>query len=169
VRTATTNSIVHIGALLLLMSLSMTAGGVIEDSNIIQGFSENTELFGSVWQTTAMLVIALIIIGMCMDPFGAVVLVSGTIAQVAYQHGIEPIHFWMITLVAFELGYLSPPVAVNHLLTRQVVGEKEVQLAAEEVIGKPFWYRHEKILLPIVVMGASLLFVAFAPLIYMNY
>ncbi|OUS26297.1 hypothetical protein A9Q99_18895 [Gammaproteobacteria bacterium 45_16_T64] len=167
-RTATTHGIVHIGALLLLMGLSLAAGGVIEDSHIIQDFSENSTLFGSVWQTMLILLIALVIIGMCMDPFGAVVLVSGTIAQVAYQQGIEPIHFWMITLVAFELGYLSPPVAVNHLLTRQVVGEKEVLLASEEVIGKSFWLRHEKILLPLVVMGISLVLVAFAPLIYMN-
>ncbi|MBV1921981.1 MAG: TRAP transporter permease [Pseudomonadales bacterium] len=168
VRNATTNSIVHIGALLLLMALSLAAGGVIEDSHIIQNFSENADLFGNVWQTMALLLIALVIIGMCMDPFGAVVLVSGTIAQVAYQNGIDPLHFWMITLVAFELGYLSPPVAVNHLLTRQVVGEKEVELAAKEVIGQPFWFRHEKILLPLTVMGVSLLLVAFAPLIYMN-
>ncbi len=168
VRTATTNGIVHIGALLLLMGLSLAAGGVIEDSHIIQDFSENSDLFGNMWQTMVVLLIALVIIGMCMDPFGAVVLVSGTIAQVAYQQGIEPIHFWMITLVAFELGYLSPPVAVNHLLTRQVVGEKEVLLATEETIGKSFWLRHEKILLPLTVMGISLILVAFAPLIYMN-
>lgn len=168
IRTATTNGIVHIGALLLLMGLSLAAGGVIEDSHIIQDFSENSDLFGSVWQTMIVLLIALVIIGMCMDPFGAVVLVSGTIAQVAYQQGIEPIHFWMITLVAFELGYLSPPVAVNHLLTRQVVGEKEVLLATEEAAGKSFWLRHEKILLPLVVMGISLILVAYVPLIYLN-
>jgi len=168
IRQATTSSIVHIGALLLLMALSLSAGGVIEDSHIIQGLTENADLFGNVWQTMGILLIALVIIGMCMDPFGAVVLVSGTIAQVAYQNGIEPLHFWMITLVAFELGYLSPPVAVNHLLTRQVVGEEEVELAAKEVIGKPFWFRHEKILLPLTVMGVSLIIVAFAPLFYIN-
>ena len=38
----------------------------------------------------------------------------------------------MVTLVAFELGYLSPPVARNHLLTRQVVGEAEVLAAQQE-------------------------------------
>lgn len=168
IRAATTNGIIHIGALLLLMGLSLAAGGVIEDSHIIQGFSENESLFGNTWQTMGLLLIALVIIGMCMDPFGAVVLVSGTIAQVAYQQGIEPIHFWMITLVAFELGYLSPPVAVNHLLTRQVVGEKEVELSIAEVVGKSFWLRHEKILLPLTVMGISLILVAFGPLIYMN-
>ena len=72
----------------------------------------------------------------------------------------------MVTLVAFELGYLSPPVALNHLLTRQVVGEKETKLAKEETAGQPFWNRHEKLLLPLTVMSIALVLVAFGPLIF---
>ena len=70
----------------------------------------------------------------------------------------------MLTLVAFELGYLSPPVALNHLLTRQVVGEEEAARAVEDVVGESFWYRHERVLLPLVVMGTTLLIVAIMPL-----
>jgi TRAP-type C4-dicarboxylate transport system permease large subunit len=93
-----------------------------------------------------------------------VILVSATIATIAYDSGIHPVHFWMVTLVAFELGYLSPPVALNHLLTRQVVGEEEVRLAAEESRDLAFWYRYEKILLPLVTMAIALMIVAFVPL-----
>jgi len=99
-----------------------------------------------------------------MDAFGAIILVSGTISSIAYANGIEPLHFWMTTLVAFELGYLSPPVALNHLLTRQIVGEAEVRLAATE--GHTFWQRYEKILLPITVVGIALMLVAFVPLYF---
>ena len=70
----------------------------------------------------------------------------------------------MLTLVAFELGYLSPPVALNHLLARQVVGEKEA-LAAVLTEGT-FYQRYEKILLPLITMGTVLLIVAFTPLFY---
>jgi hypothetical protein len=42
------------------------------------------------------------------------------------------------------------------------VGEREVALASQE--GHNFWYRHEKILLPLTVMGISLIIVAFLPL-----
>jgi len=68
--------------------------------------------------------------------------------------------------MAFELGYLSPPVSLNHLLTRQVVGDDEVILALQE--GDNFYYRHERILLPLMVMGTTLLIVAFVPLMVMN-
>ena len=37
------------------------------------------------------------------------------------------IHFWMVVLVTFELGYLTPPGNLNHLLTRQVVGNVEIE------------------------------------------
>ena len=102
--------------------------------------------------------------GVGTDAYGGVVLVTATIADIAYKNGIDSVHFWMVTLVAFELGYLSPPVALNHLLTRQVVGEREFELAKEESAGENFWYRHERILLPLVTMAVALVIVAFLPL-----
>ena len=68
----------------------------------------------------------MVLVGMTMDALGAVVLVSVTLAKVAYDNGIDPVHFWMMVLVAFELGYLTPPVALNHLLARQVIGPESI-------------------------------------------
>ena len=146
----------------MLMGMSVSIGGVIERAEVMAMVP--TE-FSSIWVAMALLVGILVVIGMVMDPYGAVILVSATIASIAYDSGIDPVHFWMVTLVAFELGYLSPPVALNHLLTRQVVGEEEVRLSKEEVIGENFWYRHEKILLPLVTMATALVIVAFVPLL----
>jgi len=159
IREATTETTGHIGALLMLMGMSISIGGVIERVELMSMVP--TE-FGSIWVAMTLLVAILVVIGMIMDPYGAVILVSATIATIAYDSGIDPVHFWMVTLVAFELGYLSPPVALNHLLTRQVVGEEEVRLSALE--GHNFWYRHERILLPLVTMGLALLVVAYVPL-----
>jgi TRAP-type C4-dicarboxylate transport system permease large subunit len=158
-REATTETTGHIGALLMLMGLSVSLGGVIERTHMMDLVPAG---FDSVWLAMGLLVAILVVIGMIMEPYGAVILVSATFASIAYDSGIDPVHFWMVTLVAFELGYLSPPVALNHLLTRQVVGEREVALASQE--GHNFWYRHEKILLPLTVMGIALIIVAFLPL-----
>ncbi|MCK5830797.1 MAG: TRAP transporter large permease subunit [Methylococcales bacterium] len=160
IRMASSESSVHIGALLLLMGLSFVLGGVIERSGLLNNIPDD---FSSIWVTLSFLIVVLVGIGMIMDPFGAVVLVSGTIAQIAYNNGINPVHFWMITLVSFELGYLTPPVALNHLLTRQMVGYQETALAGLE--GDNFWYRHEKILLPLVTMGTTLLLVTIVPVL----
>jgi TRAP-type C4-dicarboxylate transport system permease large subunit len=161
--TAVDNSAIQIGALLMLMACSFTVGGIIERGG---GVLTIPEAFGSIYTAMAFLVLFLVLIGMIMDPFGALILVTGTIAPVAYAQGIHPIHFWMTCLMAFELGYVSPPVSLNHLLTRQVVGDEEVALALQE--GDSFYYRHERIILPLLVMGTTLLLVAFGPLFYMQ-
>src|SRR5699024_11996909 len=97
------------------------------------------------------------------DPYGAVTLINATLAGVAIKAGIEPMHFWIVALISFELGYLTPPVALNHLLTRQVVGDDVVEAAKPETGN--FWYRYEKYTLPIAVLLTALLVVAFGPLI----
>ncbi|MHA7925101.1 MAG: TRAP transporter large permease subunit [Marinobacter sp.] len=158
---AASDSAVHIGALLALIGFSICLGGILERSDIVHAlFPEDLT---SPWIAMLVIVVMLTIIGMVMDPFGAVILVSATVAQPAIQIGIDPLHFWIVCLVAFELGYLSPPVALNHLLTRQVVGESEV-LAAEK--RGSFWRRYERLLLPLSVMAPTLLFVAFVPLLF---
>ena len=145
------------------MGASFAVGGVVERAGMTPDFPDT---FTSVYGTMALIMLFLVFIGMIMDPFGALILVSSTVAPVAYAQGIDPIHFWMVCLVAFELGYLSPPVSLNHLLTRQVVGEEEARLAAQE--GDTFYYRHEKILLPLMVMGTTLIIVTFVPLYFLN-
>lgn len=162
IRFATTETIAHIGALILLMALSLSIGGVVERSGLMESFPHQ---FPNIWVAMALFVGILVFVGMIMDPFGAVILVSATIAPIAYNNGIDPVHFWMVVLVSFELGYLSPPVALNQLLLRQVVGEAETDKAGEEVRNAGFYRRFERWILPVLVMGTGLLIVAFGPLI----
>ncbi len=165
VRYSTNETTSEIGALLFLFGLSVSVGGVIERAGVMELFPHS---FDTPWSAMVLLVVILVILGMIMDAFGAVILVSATIATIAYQSGIHPIHFWMVTLVAFELGYLSPPVALNHLLTRQVVGEREFELAAEEAKNGNFYQRHERVLMPLIVMATALVLVAFVPLMIID-
>jgi len=71
--------------------------------------------------------------------------------------------------VAFELGYLLPPVALNQLLTRQVVGEAEIDKSDAEVAGAGFYRRYERWILPCVVMSLSLAIVAYGPLMVQHF
>ncbi len=162
IRFATNETIGHIGALLSLMTLSLAMGGVIERSEIM---NLAPKVFENHWTAMAFLVVVKVILGMIMDPFGAVLLVSGTLAPIAYANNIDPVHFWMMVLVAFELGYLLPPVALNQLLTRQVIGEAEVNTADSEVRQLGFYRRYERWILPLSVMTVGLSIVAFGPLL----
>ena len=159
---ACTSSSGHIGALLMLMTASVCLGGVVERSEVMTRLLPQT--MGSPFMTMTVLVVIMVVVGMTMDALGAVVLVSVSIAPYAYENGIDPVHFWMMVLVAFELGYLTPPVAINHLLARQVAGpEARVENFAVEggVLA-----RYEHVLLPMAVMGTALVLVAFVPLVW---
>lgn len=150
---------VHIGALLMLMATFTIMTG-LGGETVSPTFLADMD---TIWGVMGCLVVMFVLIGMFMESMAAVGMVSLMIAPIAYQQGVDPIHFWMTCLVALELGYLSPPVALSHIFTRQVVGEEEAQLAAQE--GDTFYYRYEKFLLPLMVMGTTLMLVAFGPLI----
>lgn len=155
-----TDASIHIGGLLMLMStfiIMMALGGKAVSMTFLADFSSTFALM-------CALIGIFILLGMFMESMAAIGLVSLTIAPIVYTQGIDPTHFWMTCLVALELGYLTPPVALSHIFTRQVVGEEECLLAEQE--GHNFYYRHERLLLPLLVMGTTLMIVAFGPLLY---
>lgn len=161
IRVATMETVGHLGGYLFLILLSQAAGGVIERSGIIH---YAPDVFDNAWSAMAFMSIALVVLGMFMEPLGAIFLVSGTLAPLAYKSGIDPVHFWMMVLVAFELGYLMPPVALNQLLARQVVGDDLIDAADEEVAKQSFYRRYERWILPCAVMTLGLILVSFVPL-----
>ncbi|MBM9579783.1 TRAP transporter large permease subunit [Leptospira sp. 201903070] len=154
----------HLGALLMLMGLSACMGGVFERSNVINLFP--TQL-GSPLSAMIILTIVLVIIGMLMDPYGAVILVSVTLYPIAKANGIHPLNFWMTALVSFELGYLTPPVALNHLLTKHVV--REYLESEPEIHHASFFSRYERVIVPIIVLFLTLIVTAFGPLLYQSW
>jgi len=151
----------HVGALLMVMAGSVGLGGVVERSEVMALVPAS---FGSVWITMTVLVVIMVVVGMTMDALGAVVLVSVTVATVAYDNGIDPAHFWMVVLVGFELGYLTPPVSLNHLLARQVIGPAAAVEVTDPRTG--FWERYEHLLVPMIIMGTALVIVAYGPLFF---
>lgn len=161
IRYATNETIGHIGALLMLMALSVAVGGLIERAEIVHFLPHDMGMLGAL----AFMMLLLAFVGMVTDPFGAVILVSATIAPVAYHYGIHPIHFWMIVLMAFEFGYVTPPIALNHQLTRMSVGDEEVLAADEEAKRKytNIYFRYERWFLPMIILGSALVLTTFVP------
>ena len=157
---ATSETVGHIGALVILMALSVSVGGFLEHIQIMEAFPKD---ISSTFVVISLIVMLMIFVGMIMDPFGAVILITATVAPVAYQYGIDPVHFWMIALVGFELGYITPPVALNHLLARQAIGDAEVAEADAEVRHLSFFYRYERWIFPLLVMVPAILIIAYVP------
>jgi TRAP-type C4-dicarboxylate transport system permease large subunit len=166
IRVATNETVGHLGSYMFLILLSQAIGGVIERSEIV---NLAPAVFSSPEMCMGFLMLVLVILGMFMEPLGAIFLVSGTLAPMAYANGIDPIHFWVMVLMSFEVGYLMPPVALNQLLARQVVGDDIIVKADQEVAHLSFYRRYERWILPNVVMVVGLLLVGWGPQILQHF
>ncbi len=69
---ATAETVGHIGALIILMALSASVGGLIERTEIVEYLPTH---LGSIYISLFFIAMLLALIGMCTDPFGAVILV----------------------------------------------------------------------------------------------
>jgi TRAP-type C4-dicarboxylate transport system permease large subunit len=168
VRVATTETVGMMGGYVYLILVSQALGGVIERSDVMGLIPTQT---GSQVLVMTCMMVAMVLVGMLLEPFGAIFLVSSTLAPLAYSSGIDPVHFWITVLVAFELGYLTPPVAINQLLARQALSARVTREAVQEALalteeGASFYRRHERWLLPCGVMSVALLLVAYVPLFW---
>lgn len=59
----------------------------------------------------------LIIVGMMMDIFSAIIVVVPLILPIAREFQIDPLHLGIIFLTNLEIGYLTPPVGLNLFLS----------------------------------------------------
>ena len=82
-------------------------------------FSWIKSTFESKWSFLFALNIFLLLVGMTMDIFSAIVVVVPLIAPVAMDpaYNIDPYHLGVIFLLNLELGYLTPPVGLNLFIT----------------------------------------------------
>jgi len=55
----------------------------------------------------------LLVVGMLMDIFSAIVVVVPLIVPIAAQFGINPYHLGIVFLLNLEIGYMTPPVGLN--------------------------------------------------------
>lgn len=70
----------------------------------------------SKWMFLLLLNLFLIVVGMLMDIYSAIVIVVPLIVPLGRAFGIEPVHLGIIFLTNLELGYLTPPVGANLFL-----------------------------------------------------
>jgi tripartite ATP-independent transporter DctM subunit len=115
----------------VMAEAGMLVGGVLLILGVALGFT-NYLAFAEVparaveWVTAAvhakwafllLLNLFLLVVGMLMDVFSAIVIVAPLIVPLGNAFGIAPVHLGIIFLANLELGYLTPPVGMNLFLS----------------------------------------------------
>jgi len=66
--------------------------------------------------------IFLLLLGMVIDNFAAMVLLVPILMPIVHQYGIDPVHFGVIMNVNLMIGAITPPVGLCLFVTSRVAG-----------------------------------------------
>ena len=106
-------SMVLVGAILMILATAMGLTNFLIDQQVPQKLFEYiSQVVSSKIFFLMLLNVFLLIIGMMMEIFSAIVVVP-LIIPVAKQYGIDPVHLGIIFLANLEIAYLLPPVGLN--------------------------------------------------------
>ncbi|HPX99858.1 MAG TPA: TRAP transporter large permease subunit [Candidatus Marinimicrobia bacterium] len=108
------DSVQLVGGILIILSCSMGATAYLIDAEIPQkALLWAQQVFSSKITFLLVLNIFLLITGMMLDIFSAIIIVVPLIVPIALSYGINPVHLGIIFLTNLEIGYLTPPVGLN--------------------------------------------------------
>lgn len=144
-------SMMLVGAILAILGMALGLTNYLVDEQVPQALFQFVQSHvGS--RLTFLLILNgfLLIVGMMMDIFSAIIVVVPLILPIANEFGINPLHLGIIFLTNLEIGYLTPPVGLNLFLS---------SLRFE----KPILDITKSVLAFMALMAAALLVITYVP------
>ena len=103
-----------VGAILLILAVSLASTNYMIDAGVPEKVFDTIQAHVTDGFTFLLLLtIFLLILGMMLDIFSAIVIMIPIILPIAVQYGIHPIHLGILFLANMQLGYFTPPVGMN--------------------------------------------------------
>jgi C4-dicarboxylate transporter DctM subunit len=85
--------------------------------NMVLHLTDNPYVF------LAIVNVLLLLAGMVIDSFSAIIIFAPLLLPVATQLGIDPLHFGIVVTVNLAIGYISPPLAGNLFIVASISGQ----------------------------------------------
>ncbi|HJL19140.1 MAG TPA: TRAP transporter large permease subunit [Sandaracinaceae bacterium LLY-WYZ-13_1] len=108
------DSMTMLGAILVILATALGFTGYLIQANVPDQMVDwMDEFISSPVMFLLALNVFLLVVGMLMDIFSAIVVVVPLIVPIAREFGIDPYHLGIVFLLNLEIGYLTPPVGLN--------------------------------------------------------
>ena len=108
------DSMVLVGGVLIILAVSLASTNYLIDTEVpTRLFDFVKEHIDSKLTFLILLNIFLLMLGMILDVFSALVIMVPLILPMAVGYGINPIHLGIIFLANMQIGYFTPPVGMN--------------------------------------------------------
>lgn len=112
-----TEAMVLVAAILVVLGMSLASTNVMIDAGVPQRLFEWVEPFIDSHLVFLLVVNALLLVaGMLLDIFAALVILAPLIIPVAMAFGVDPVHLGIVFLANLQIGYCTPPVGINLFL-----------------------------------------------------
>jgi tripartite ATP-independent transporter DctM subunit len=126
-----------VGAILLILSTALALTNFLVDREVpMMLIIFMKKYLSNRYSFLFLLNIFLLIINM-MDIFSAIIIVVPLILPIAKEFGVHPVHLAIIFLTNLELGYLTPPLGINLILSSFRFKRPVTDLYKASV---PFWF-----------------------------
>ncbi len=107
-------SMVLVGGILIILGVSLASTNYMIDTDVPQRLFETIKQhIDSKWTFLIVLNAFLLVLGMMLDIFSALVIVIPIILPIAMAYGIHPVHLGIVFLANMQIGYFTPPVGMN--------------------------------------------------------
>ena len=107
-------SMLLVGGVLIILGVSLASTNYLIDTEV------PAKLFGFIKANVdskltflMLLNVFLLVLGMMLDIFSALIIMIPLILPIAVDYGIHPVHLGIIFLANMQIGYFTPPVGMN--------------------------------------------------------
>lgn len=108
------DSMVLVGGVLVILGVSLASTNYLIDTEVPNRLFEFVRSHIDSKLTFLMLLnIFLLLLGMILDVFSALVIIVPLLLPIAIGYDIHPIHLGIIFLANMQIGYFTPPVGMN--------------------------------------------------------
>jgi tripartite ATP-independent transporter DctM subunit len=103
-----------VGAVLLILGAAMALANWFIDQGVPDRLFQFIRAHvHSAWAFLLLLNVLLLMVGMMMDIFSAIVVLTPLLLPVAVAYGVHPVHFGIVMLANLQIGYFTPPVGMD--------------------------------------------------------
>lgn len=107
-------SMMLVGGIMIILGVSLASTNYLIDTEVPERlFSMIQQHIDNKLTFLILLNLFLLVLGMMLDIFSALVIVIPIILPIAVGYGIHPVHLGIMFLANMQLGYFTPPVGMN--------------------------------------------------------
>ena len=108
------SAMVMVGGILVILGVSLASTNVMIDANVPGRLFEFVhDHISSRLTFLIALNVFLLVLGMILDIFAALVIMIPLLLPIAVGYGVDPVHLGIIFLANMQIGYFTPPVGMN--------------------------------------------------------